>query len=379
MTKQKIRTFSILTILLFLLCTCSDTVPKYELLKQWQEIENFGLTKERFDTFQEEVQKISESDEFQILSMSQPELTIIMDEILVLKADEETNFQSLKSQLGRLMARYFIENEKINDNTFLSMYTLLILFTLFITLFLLFVFLYIKQKKRSFLLKTNLITEQASIRIQEEERNRIYRELHDTIAQDSRAALFSLHDLKRFIEPNSESQKLYNTIENSEMKNMQNIRNIIRNIVPPELMNDVRRVFKEWCTQYSIANGISCQIVIKDDAPLEKLHNSYQLNLFRIMQEAVQNAKKHSGSDEVSVLIRAGKQENDKTTLNLIVSDDGVGFDIAAQDLKTMKTGHYGLRGMSERALLMGGTMNIITMPEGGVQIHVEIPVITGS
>jgi signal transduction histidine kinase len=98
----------------------------------------------------------------------------------------------------------------------------------------------------------------------------------------------------------------------------------------------------------------------------ERLSPVLEMSIFRIVQEALTNAVRHSKSSRVSIVMR---QSNG--TIQLRIEDWGIGFDIAAA-----KVGHYGLEGIRERARLFGGEARIDSAPGEGTRIEVELPVI---
>jgi len=88
-------------------------------------------------------------------------------------------------------------------------------------------------------------------------------------------------------------------------------------------------------------------------------------SLFRVLQEALQNAGKHSGVKQVDVQLHGTTNE-----IHLIVQDLGKGFDLNA----AMKGRGLGLTSMRERVRVLNGTINIQSKPKAGTTIHVRIP-----
>jgi signal transduction histidine kinase len=86
--------------------------------------------------------------------------------------------------------------------------------------------------------------------------------------------------------------------------------------------------------------------------------------LFRVLQEAVHNAAKHSGAKRIEV------QLAENSDILLIVSDSGKGFDVKAAQRRQ----GLGLTSMQERVRLAGGTIAIESKPRGGTTIHVRVP-----
>jgi signal transduction histidine kinase len=88
--------------------------------------------------------------------------------------------------------------------------------------------------------------------------------------------------------------------------------------------------------------------------------------VFRIIQESLTNAARHSQSDFIRVELNGSDD-----LLEIVVFDEGVGFELAS-----VPDGRFGLRGMRERARLLGGNVEIETSPGDGCRIRVELPLI---
>ena len=99
-----------------------------------------------------------------------------------------------------------------------------------------------------------------------------------------------------------------------------------------------------------------------------KYDYSLETTLFRLIQEAISNARKHARVSRALV-----KMENRQEGLTLLIQDEGCGFDPTAASSSEQDS--YGILGMSERAALLGGKMRIISAPGSGTQVIVELPV----
>lgn len=97
-----------------------------------------------------------------------------------------------------------------------------------------------------------------------------------------------------------------------------------------------------------------------------QLDKGVEDQLFRILQESVSNTLRHAKATTLHVILI--KRDN---IAILRVKDNGVGFD-----MNTVKTGSYGLQNMKERALEVGGTIKIISLPNQGTQLEVKVPII---
>ncbi len=226
--------------------------------------------------------------------------------------------------------------------------------------------------------KEKLVTETIT-QVQENERKRISTDLHDTITQDIRTALLFVRKLENSTGLNDEQKKLLLKIQKIEELNLKNIRHIIRNLTPAEIADaNFVQLLSEFCEN----TGESSEILVKfhaEPSPLyAKLNAEKKLHIFRIVQESVNNALKHSGAEEISVIVR---EEAEGTKLLFLISDDGKGFTGSEEAENTDKdqilneSTHLGLRGMKSRAEILGATLEIKTDSETGTQVKLVMTV----
>jgi signal transduction histidine kinase len=90
---------------------------------------------------------------------------------------------------------------------------------------------------------------------------------------------------------------------------------------------------------------------------------------FRTAQEALTNITRHSQAKKASITL-----QNDPDGINLVVTDDGVGFNVTASQTKAHRGGSMGLLNMQERAGLVGGRMEIISSPGKGTEVRARFP-----
>jgi signal transduction histidine kinase len=115
-------------------------------------------------------------------------------------------------------------------------------------------------------------------------------------------------------------------------------------------------------TALESATGIEVQLQAEGD--LAGLSDSQKIVLFRVVQEALSNVRKHSGAARVSVVLRSRR-----TFVGLTVTDDGSGFDPRGLDAERL-----GLAGISERVRLLGGAVEIETAPGAGTTVRATLP-----
>jgi signal transduction histidine kinase len=101
-----------------------------------------------------------------------------------------------------------------------------------------------------------------------------------------------------------------------------------------------------------------------------KLDSESQINLYRLIQEGLNNIKKHAHAGNAVVKLVAASPH-----IILRVEDDGIGFDVKERELRTSAEKRMGLRSMKERVNLLGGEMQIHSMPMKGTKILIKIPI----
>lgn len=250
--------------------------------------------------------------------------------------------------------------------------------------FVLFLLSYIRGREKNRTLeeqnkKERLVTETIT-QVQENERSRISRDLHDTVTQDIRTALIYMHQLMDSSELSVEQKALLDKIQNIEEQNLKNIRNIIRNLTPSQIESaSITQLLTELCENINQADGLECKLYAQDTPLFNKITTEQKLHIFRIIQESITNAVKHSGASEISVIAREEKDIKENTTgLLFMISDDGVGISeteaAPAEDVISQST-HLGIKGMKSRATLLGARLDIKSDNETGTQVKLFLKV----
>lgn len=363
--KHRIATLLLLPLAL-LLAACAASQGGDPLVAAWEALPPQETSEADIEAFRAAARAVRQSEEFRIKAMDSPEFAALLARLS--EAEDADTVQGL-------MPRYVRINAELNDASWRVVSLVMVLLSLFLLASTVFFVLYIRQTRAVHRLRAKMQMEQAvstaTIAMQEEERNRIYKELHDTIAQDSRSALFSVRELKSRLANDDEATALLRHVEAMETNNINNVRSIIRNIIPPDVMRGFTATLQEWADIFSARSGIRCTLCIRPDVPLESLAQTQRLHLFRIMQEALVNVQMHSGSEECAVLIRTSTDRRGREAIAMTISDDGEGFDL---DDAARVEGHFGLRGMRNRVAVLDGEFRITTSPGGGTQVFAEIP-----
>jgi PAS domain S-box-containing protein len=202
------------------------------------------------------------------------------------------------------------------------------------------------------------------IESQEQERARIGRELHDDINQ--RLAILSL-ELEQLRENPSEIQPRVKELRRQMAEVSNDVQALSHDLHSSKLEYlGVVAGMKSWCKEF--AERQKAEIDFRNDVS-SVLPLAVGLSLFRVLQEALNNAIKHSGMKHFEVQLR-----EDSSEIHLIVSDLGRGFDVeAASQGKGL-----GLTSMRERIRLVNGTISIESKPMGGTTIHARVPLASG-
>ena len=212
---------------------------------------------------------------------------------------------------------------------------------------------------------------QKIIEAQEKERKRISLELHDTIAQNLRAIQLLTSQAFSTEDESSGNPELKKQILDLESKSIIDIRTLCYNLTPPDLdRKDLRAALSHFCSTFARDTKIECSLVITEDCDFSVYSSEDQLNIFRLIQEALNNAAKHSKADEITVVMRKDVN-NENEQLRILITDDGVGFNLESA---SFLDSHFGLKGMKERTKFLNGTLKINTAPEEGTEVQITIP-----
>jgi PAS domain S-box-containing protein len=214
--------------------------------------------------------------------------------------------------------------------------------------------------------RVNLL--QQIVHTQEDERKRIARDMHDQLGQQLVALRLKLDSLKAECDEGSQLGEMVEDAERVARRIDSDINFLARELRPVALDDLGLKIaldnyVSEWSKHFNIPAELHAEGLSYEQLPVE-----IEINLYRIVQEALNNAAKHSSAERVEVLI-----ETRDNTLILIIEDNGKGFDESQITLRRDKG--LGILGMKERALLIGGTLEIETGEGKGTTIFVRVPI----
>ncbi|PTB22042.1 hypothetical protein C9I57_05385 [Trinickia symbiotica] len=204
--------------------------------------------------------------------------------------------------------------------------------------------------------------------VREEERKRIALEVHDELGQLLTALKMDVSLLKMQL---TDSELLRKVAEMRELveKTILMVRNVANHLRPAALNFGLASALEWLAEDFGKRTGIPCQFLMNASEPV--LCDAHATAVFRVVQESLTNVARHAQATRVHVTVT----RND-AGFELHVSDNGRGFDPA---VAAGKHDSYGLLGMSERARLIGASLQIDSAPKSGTVVSISVPFNTHS
>ena len=217
--------------------------------------------------------------------------------------------------------------------------------------------------------KIRALTQQL-IKVQENERNRIAGYLHDNVAQDLSSLKIGLETL---YDRGQEAAPAITTKICELSKILQNSITAVRDLsydLRPSGMDQLGlvRTVCQYCEDFSEKNNVEVDLYTAGMKDL-KLDFDTEINLYRLIQEGLNNIKKHAQAGKVVIRLVASSPN-----IILRIEDNGKGFDVKHRLAKSLKEKRMGLSSMEERVSLLGGVMEISSRPSKGTKIFIEVP-----
>jgi signal transduction histidine kinase len=200
------------------------------------------------------------------------------------------------------------------------------------------------------------------ITVQEDERKRIARDLHDDLSQRLAMHCTDLDLLRQSLPIGSETARELQRLQSDALKLGIGVRAISHNLHHPQLALGLQHGAVGFCREFSEQHGIEVKLTHEGD--LKQIPEAVSIVLFRILQEALGNVARHSGTDRATVFLSV---EGDQTVLR--VRDRGRGFDAES----VQSEGGLGLISMRERLRLVGGTISVVSSPGQGTEIEAAV------
>jgi signal transduction histidine kinase len=204
----------------------------------------------------------------------------------------------------------------------------------------------------------------------ETERNRIARDIHDTVAQSLFGIVYSLDACITMLPQKAEDVR-NELIELRTLANSahEEVRRSIFDLWPSALtielfMADLTNYISSCCRPHTFT------VIFNNTGDFNALSAGLRRTIYRMAQEALANSARHSGAQSARLCLNVGDDQ-----INISITDEGRGFDPEVVLSRSQNREHFGLQGIRERALAMGGNCEIISKPSQGTRILIELPI----
>ncbi len=242
------------------------------------------------------------------------------------------------------------------------------------------IILFTQKKKLSAKKEASLIKHNKMIfDIQEKERAKISRDIHDSVVQDIRVLRLETENLA----VDEASKQRQSKIEDIATDCIIKLRNICYNLTPAELAShnqgdsskfELISIINSLVQQFTSRTHIPCVFKVDEGFEYPVLEKEETQNLFRVIQEALTNIEKHSYATQTSIFIKKDIIQPDKNFLLIYITDDGIGCNPDELDKKLKSKEHLGLRSMIDRMELIGGSIEFFTSQNDGMEIKIRLP-----
>lgn len=205
---------------------------------------------------------------------------------------------------------------------------------------------------------------------QEEERKRLARELHDEVSSSLlllAQGLDSMTSAGRSRQSQAVREKL-ESLHSQAIEALEYVRRYAQDL-RPRILDDLGLLpALEWMAEDMEKHyGVKTHVEVTGDQP--NLPPDVQLLVFRIAQQALTNIRRHAEASAASI-----KLAFEPGGLNMVVTDNGKGFEMPQRIENLASAGRLGIMGMSERAQLLGGTLEVKSAPGKGTRVVAEVP-----
>ena len=203
------------------------------------------------------------------------------------------------------------------------------------------------------------------VTVEEDERRRISRELHDSVGQLVTGLMLGL----RALEKGHEGDQRLADLERLADRIARELQDTATQLRPPALDSlGLAPALRSHLEEWSARSAITCDFH-SSGMDVQHLPPELETTVYRVVQEGLTNVLKHAAATHVSLIL-----ERRRGMLSAIMEDDGRGFDVDAVLSAPEKARRLGLRGMRERVALLGGQLQIESAPEAGTTLFVRLP-----
>ena len=198
-----------------------------------------------------------------------------------------------------------------------------------------------------------------------EERNRLAREMHDTLGHRLTVSAVQLEGAQKLISRDPQrAVEMVGTVREQVREALGELRATVATLREPiETDLPITAALQRLATSFEQATALTVHVNLSDESPT--LPNSHRLALYRAAQEALTNVQRHAQASQVWILF-----EKKQHCVALTISDNGLGFPAGTQETA------FGLRGMRERAAHLGGELFLESRQGGGAQVKLILPLV---
>ncbi len=210
-----------------------------------------------------------------------------------------------------------------------------------------------------------LYAEQVAETVVLEERNRLARDIHDSLGHNLTAASIQLTKAESFFRRDPDTaMKALTDARGCIQEGMRDIREVLASLSAKgegfDIFAQIRRILERLPSE-----RFSTKVCLEGNQ--HDFNRAVLLAVYRLVQEGITNILKHSGADQVEVMVMLGEDR-----LSAVVQDNGCGFDPSTQERDS--SAGLGLEGLRERIGLVRGTFHVFAVPGEGTRLEAEIP-----
>jgi len=210
-----------------------------------------------------------------------------------------------------------------------------------------------------------LITIDAMLKGQEEERSRIAKDLHDGLGSLLSGTKLSFMNVRENIPLTPETNAMFDKSLSMLDNTIGDLRKVAQNLMPEALVKfGLQEALRDFCN--SIQSSTDIKVVYQQFGEKRKLNNTAEVFIYRMVQELVVNILKHAKATEIMVQLMM-----DENSTSLTVEDNGKGFDLNTLQHKN----GAGIRNINYRVQYLNGTLDIDTTPGSGTSVNIQLPI----
>ena len=365
-----------ITLLFFSLISCETNNQINKIYEDWIQVESSistGKEDNSLEYFFKRHKEFTETDIYKNMIISETYGDSLKKLDAAIESEDIAQIRSAVFNLGQL--DLLISQKSNHEYIYLSQ--LLLVFCVIISVFLFIIYKNYEKKRNE--AKQMGIYSRFIIEGIETERSRISKEIHDTVLQDIKALSFKYELIDSADVQNNESLK--DELISQTNFCISQLRAICNNLTPIELSGNNKDIngfilaIHNLIDQFTAKSGIECILKMQDKLDISSLIMKQTINIFRIIQEALNNIEKHAKASIVSIIITI-IQNNNQKMLKVYITDNGTGFN-SEKLLKTtaLQYGHFGISNMRNRAKDINASFSISSEINSGTEIKLEVPV----